>query len=171
MTQNLDNVYQQLSSLKADLDDLRSTYKGVSKSYMVALGTLSELTIHSSEAAKRASKSTEQSRIAAMNAMLAAKEASGSPELIVVVQSAVTAAVAAALAAVESAAAAAAASAAASAAVAHQAEESLLKASAEASSASKIAADSAAEAVKLSVQAQEIVNALKVNGGVKPPAK
>lgn len=167
MNQNLDNVYEQLTSLKADLTDLRNTYKGVSKSYMIALGTLSELTIHTSEAAKRASKSTEQSRIAAMNAMLAAKKASGAPELLAVVQSAVTAAIAAALAAVESAAAAAAASAAASAAVAHQAEESLLKASAEASSASKTAADAAAEAVKLSIQAQEIANALKVNADGK----
>jgi len=149
MTQNLDNVFEQLASLKADLEDLRSTYKGVSKSYMVALGTLSDLTIHSSEAAKRAAKSTEQSRISAMNAMMAAKEASGSPELLLVVQSAVTAAVAAALAAVESA------------AVAHQAEESLLKASSEAASASKMAADSAAEAVKLSIEAQAVVESLK----------
>ena len=162
MTQNLDNVYEQLASLKTDLEDLRNTYKGVSKRYMVALGSLSELTIHSTEAAKRAAKSTEQSRISAMNAMLAAKEASGSPELMIVVQSAVTAAVAAALAAVESAAAAAAASAAASSAVAHQAEESLLKASAEAASASKMAADAAAEAVKLSVQAQDVVESLRI---------
>jgi len=168
MTQNLDNVYQQIGDLKKDLDDLRNTYKGVSKSYMVALGTLSDLTIHSSEAAKRAAKSTEQSRIAAMNAMLAAKEASGTPELMLVVQSAVTAAVAAALAAVESAAAAAAASAAASAAVAHQAEESLLKASSEAASASRMAADSAAEAVKLSMEAQKVVESLSgKNGGGK----
>ena len=172
MTQNLDNVYQQLGDLKKDLDDLRSTYKGVSKSYVVALGTLSDLTIHSSEAAKRAAKSTEQSRIAAMNAMIAAKEASGSPALIAVVQSAVTAAVAAALAAVESAAAAAAASAAASAAAAHQAEESLLKASSEAASASRMAADSAAEAVKLSLEAQQVVESLNGTlGGVKPQAK
>jgi hypothetical protein len=157
MVQNLDNVYAQIESLKTDLADLRNTYKGLSKSYTVALGALSELTMHSSEAAKRAAKSTEQSRIAAMNAMIAAKEAAGSPELLLVVESAVTAAVAAALAAVESAASAAAAAAAASAAVAYQADESLLKASAEAASASKMAADSAAEAVKLSLQAREIV--------------
>ena len=161
MTQNLDNVYALIGNLKTDLEDLRSTYKDISKSYTTALGTLSELTIHSSEAAKRAAKSTEQSRIAAMNAMLAAKEASGSPELLAVVKSAVTAAVAAALAAVESAAAAAAAAAAASAAVAHQAEKSLLKASAEAASASRMAADSAAEAVKLSVQAQEVAEGIR----------
>lgn len=165
MVQNLDNVYEQLNQLKADFDDLRSTYKGVSQSYMVALGTLSELTIHSSEAAKRAAKSTEQSRIAAMNAMIAVKEASGSPSLLFIVQSAVTAAVAAALAAVESAAAAAAAAAAASAAVAHQAEESLLKASSEAASASRMAADSAAEAVKLSIEAQTVASTVTLKNG------
>ena len=60
MVQNLDNVYAQIESLKTDLADLRNTYKGLSKSYTVALGTLSELTLHSSEAAKRAAKSTEQ---------------------------------------------------------------------------------------------------------------
>lgn len=160
MSQNLELVYKKLEAMQADLEDLRATYKGVSQSYLVALTTLNDLTLHSSEAAKRAAKSTEQSRIAAMNAMLAAKEASGNPVLIEVVQSAVTASVAAALAAVESAAAAAAAAAAASAAVAHQAEESLLKASTEAATASRMAADSAAEAVKLSNQAREIVDEL-----------
>ena len=75
---------------------------------MVALSSLNILTIHSSDAAKRAAKSTEQSRVAAMNAMIAAREASGNPALLAVVESAVTASVAAALAAVESAAAAAA---------------------------------------------------------------
>ena len=76
--------------------------------------------------------------IAAMNAMMADKEASGNPTLLKVVETAVTAA--------------------ASAAVAHQAEESLLKASSEAVVASRMAADSAAEAVRLSNQAREIVD-------------
>jgi len=161
MTQSLEHVYARLAEMQVELEELRNTYKGVSESYLVALGTLSELTIHSSEAAKRASKSTEQSRIAAMSAMLAVKEASGSPALMLVVESAVTAAVAAALAAVESAAATAAAAAAAAAAVAHQAEESLLKASSEAASASRMAADAAAEAVRISVQAREVAESLK----------
>lgn len=158
MNQSLDHVYKKLEAMQVDLEDLRNTYKGVSKRYAVALQSLNALTIHSSDAAKRAAKSTEQSRLAAMNAMIAAKEASGNPALLMIVESAVTASVAAALAAVESAAAAAAAAAAASAAVAHQAEESLLKASTEAASASRMAADAAAEAVKLSNQAREIVD-------------
>ena len=161
MTQNLEPVYAQIALLKADLDDLRTTYKGVSESYALALGTLNDLTLHASNAAKRAAKSTEQSRIAAMNAMIAAKEASDNPLLMAVVESAVTAAVAAALAAVESAAAAAAAASAAAAAVAHQAEQSLLKASSEAATASRMAADSAAEAVKLANQAQEVKNLIQ----------
>lgn len=119
MTQSLEHVYKKLEAMQVDLEDLRNTYKGVSKRYMVALTSLNTLTIHSSDAAKRAAKSTEQSRVAAMNAMIAAREASGNPALLMVVESAVTASVAAALAAVESAAAAAAAAAAASAAVAH----------------------------------------------------
>ncbi|MBU3626329.1 hypothetical protein ICN48_08785 [Polynucleobacter sp. JS-Safj-400b-B2] len=154
-TRELEQVYIQIAALKTNLDDLRSTYKGVSRSYAIALNTLNDLTLHSSEAAKRAAKSTEQSRIAAMNAMLAAKEASGNPALMAVVESAVTAAVAAALAAVES------ATAAAASAVAHQAEESLLKASSEAANASRMAADSAAEAVKLSNQAREVADLIR----------
>lgn len=67
-----------------------------------------------------------------MNTMMAAKEASGGPALLLVVQSAVTATVTAALAAVESAAAAS-------------------------------AADSAAEAVKLSIEEQEVVKTLKIS--------
>lgn len=160
MSQSLEQVYQKLEAMQADLEDLRNTYKGVSQRYLVALKSLNALTLHSSDAAKRAAKSTEQSRVAAMNAMIAAREASGNPTLLLVVESAVTASVAAALAAVESAAAAAAAAAAASAAVAHQAEESLLKASNEAAVASRMAADSAAEAVRLSNQAREIVDSI-----------
>jgi len=143
--------------LKSDLADLRNTYKGVSKSYLTAMSSLTGLTINSSEAAKRAALSTEQSRLAAFSAMTAAKEASSHPALLTVIELAVSASVAAALAAVESAAAATAASAAASAAVAHQAEESLLKASAEAATASKLAAESAAEAVKMSLEAKKMV--------------
>lgn len=143
MTQNLEHVYEQLASLKTDLADLRNSYKGVSKSYQVAIGTMSDLTIHSAEAAKRAALSTEQSRIAALNAMTAAKEASTHPSFIAITEAAVTAAAAAA---------------AASAAVAHQAEESLLKASTEASSASKIAAEAAAAAVRLSLEAKGVIS-------------
>ncbi|MDO8714522.1 MAG: hypothetical protein Q7K13_08615 [Polynucleobacter sp.] len=155
MTQNLEQVYEQLSSLRADLEDLRKTYKGVSKNYLAALSTMSDLTISASEAAKRAAKSTEQSRIAALNAMTAAQDASAHPELLAITELAVNASVAAGLAAIESSAAAAAA--AASAAAAHQAEESLLKASSEASSASQTAAEAAAEAVKLSLEAKKVV--------------
>lgn len=151
MSQSLEHVYKKLEAMQIDLEDLRNTYKGVSKRYMVALNSLNTLTLHSSDAAKRAAKSTEQSRVAAMNAMIAAREASNNPALLMVVESAVTASVAAALAAVESA---------ASAAVAHQAEESLLKASNEAAVASRMAAESAAEAVKLSNQAREIVDSI-----------
>ena len=158
MTKNLEDVYEQLASLKTDLEDLRNTYKGVSNSYSFALGTLSELTFNSAEAAKRASLFTEQSRIAASNAMIAAKEASIHPGLITIVELSVTASVAASLAAIESAAAAASAADAAAKAVTHQAEESLLKASAEASQASKLAASSAAEAVKLSLEAKNLVS-------------
>jgi len=160
MTQSLEHVYKMLEVMQAELEDLRSTYKGVSKRYTLALSGLNALTRHASDAAKRAAKSTEQSRIAAMNAMIAAREASNNPALLLVVESAVTASVAAALAAVESAAAAAAAAAAASAAVAHQAEESLLKSSNEAAVASRMAAEAAAEAVKLSNQAREIVDGI-----------
>lgn len=103
MTQSLEHVYKMLEAMQAELEDLRSTYKGVSKRYMVALSSLNALTLHSSDAAKRAAKSTEQSRIAAMNAMIAAREASNNPNLLLVVETAVIAAVAAALAAVESA--------------------------------------------------------------------
>lgn len=144
MTQSLEHVYKKLEAMQVDLEDLRSTYKGVSKRYLVALSSLNTLTLHSSDAAKRAAKSTEQSRVAAMNAMIAAREASNNPALLQVVESAVTASVAAA----------------ASAAVAHQAEESLLKASNEAAIASRMAAESAAEAVKLSNQAREIVDGI-----------
>lgn len=163
MTQSLEHVYKMLEVMQAELEDLRSTYKGVSKRYTLALSGLNALTRHASDAAKRAAKSTEQSRIAAMNAMIAAREASNNPALLLVVESAVTASVAAALAAVESAAAAAAAAAAASVAVAHQAEESLLKSSNEAAVASRMAAEAAAEAVKLSNQAREIVDGIHKN--------
>lgn len=162
MKPNLEQVYYELTTIKDDLDDLRSTYKGVSKSYALALKTLNDLTLHSSEAAKRAAKSTEQSRIAAMNAVIAAKEVAANPTLVAVVEAAVITAVAAALAAVESAAAAAAASAAAATAVSHQADESLVKASTEAAKASKMAADSAAEAVKLSIQARDVADSVRV---------
>ena len=72
-----------------------------------------------------------------MNAMMAAKVASADNALVLVVESAVTAA------------------------VAHQAEDYLLKASAEAATASRMAAESAAEAVKLSNQAREISDSLQ----------
>jgi hypothetical protein len=158
VSQTLEEIASVILELRTELAEIRETYKGVSKSYTVALSALSDLTVHSADAAKRAAKSTEQSKIAAMNAMLAAKEASADPNLLKVVEAAVSAAIAAALAAVESAAAAAAASAAACAAVAHQAEASLLKASAEAATASRLAAYSAAEAVQLSHQAQRVVD-------------
>lgn len=44
MTQSLEQVYEQLAALKTDLDDLRATYKGISKNYLVALNTLNDLT-------------------------------------------------------------------------------------------------------------------------------
>jgi len=143
MTQSLEHVYKKLEAMQVDLEDLRNTYKGVSKRYLVALNSLNTLTLHSSDAAKRAAKSTEQSRVAAMNAMIAAREASNNPALLMVVASAGTASVDDALAA-----------------VAHKAEESLLKASNEAAVASRRAAESAAEAVKLSNQAREIVDSI-----------
>lgn len=102
MSQSFDHVYKKLEAMQIDLEDLRNTYKGVSKRYMVALSSLNTLTLHSSDAAKRAAKS----------------------------------------------------------AVAHQAEESLLKASNEAAVASRMAAEAAAEAVKLSNQAREIVDGI-----------
>jgi hypothetical protein len=82
LKQNLDQVYAKLKALETDLDDLRSTYSGVNKSYIAALTSLNELTLYSSEAAKRAAKSTEQSKIAALNAAMAAKEASGLSMLV-----------------------------------------------------------------------------------------
>lgn len=57
MTQNLKQVCIQL----ADLDDLRSTYKGVGRSHAMALNTLNDLILHSSGAVKRVEKFTEQS--------------------------------------------------------------------------------------------------------------
>ena len=143
MPQNLDHVYKKSEVMQADLDDLRNNFKGVSLKYAQALSTLNELTLFSAEAAKRAAKAAEQSKIAAFNAMTAAKEASLDPTLLGIV---------------ESAGAAAAASASAALAVSHQAEEALLKASSEAAIASRLAADSAAEAVKLSNQARDIEN-------------
>jgi hypothetical protein len=113
VSQSLEEISEIILELRSELTQIRETYKGVSKSYVMALSALSDLTIHSSEAAKRAAKSTEQSKIAAMNAMVAAKEALADPSLVKVVEAAVGAAIAAALAAVESAAAAAAAAAAA----------------------------------------------------------
>ncbi len=163
MTETLAEISAQVKVLKEELIDLRATFKGVSKNYLVALSSLSDLTIHSAEAAKRAANSTEQSKIAAMNAMLAAREAFSSSALMRVVEAAVTASIAAALAAVESAAASAAAAAAAAAAVAHQAEASLLKASSEASTASRMAAESAAEAVKLSIEARQFIVSAQVS--------
>jgi len=158
MPQNLDHVYKKLELMQADLDDLRNNFKGASLKYAQALSTLNELTLFSAEAAKRAAKAAEHSKIAAFNAMTAAQKASLDPTLLVIVESAAKASVAAALAAIESAGAAAAASASAALAVSHQAEEALLKASSEAAIASRLAADSAAEAVKLSNQARDIEN-------------
>ena len=86
MAQNLENVYQQISGLKTDLDELRSTYKGISESYSIALSTLNNLTINSTEAAKRASNAAEQCRIAALYALQTARDASISPELELIVQ-------------------------------------------------------------------------------------
>lgn len=159
MPQNLDHVYKKLELMQADLDDLRLNYKGASINYTQALSTLNELTLFSAEAAKRAAKAADQSKIAAFNAMSAAQEASLDPKLLGIVESAAKAAVAAALAAIESAGAAASASAAL--AVSHQAEEALLKASSEAAIASRMAADSAAEAVKLSNHARDIEDLIK----------
>jgi hypothetical protein len=106
---------------------------------------MNELTLFSAEAAKRAAKAAEQSKIAAFNAMTAAQKVSLDPTLLGIVESAAKASVAAA-------------SASAALAVSHQAEETLLKASSEAAIASRLAADSAAEAVKLSNHARDIEN-------------
>ena len=54
MTQSLEQVYQKLETMQADLEDLRNTYKGVSKNYQEALSSLKELTLQSAEASKRA---------------------------------------------------------------------------------------------------------------------
>lgn len=161
MPKNLAEIYSKLEAMQVDLDDLRNNYKGLSKSHVVALKSLKDLTVQSSEAAKRSAKAAEQSKEAAYNAKLAALDASTDPKLLAVVESAVQAAVSAAVAAIESAGASASASAAAAAAVSHYAEESLLMASAEAAAASRLAADSAAEAVKFSNQARDISALLK----------
>jgi hypothetical protein len=97
VSQSLEEISEIILELRTELTQIRETYKGVSKSYVMALSALSDLTIHSSEAAKRAAKSTEQSKIAAMNAMVAAKEAVADPSLVKVVEAAVSAAIAAAL--------------------------------------------------------------------------
>jgi len=156
MTTDLTEIYAKLEAMQIDVDDLRSSYKGLSTTYVEALKSLKDLTIQSSEAAKRSAKAAEHSKLAAYNAKHAALDASANPNLLAVVESAVQAAVAAAVAAIESAGASAAASAAAAAAVSHHAEESLLTASAEAAAASRWAADAAAEAVKFSNQARDI---------------
>ena len=143
MNQNIDLVFAKIQSLEKAVSELRGNYSGLNKTYIFALMNLNELTLYSSEAARRAAQLADQSKIAAMNASLAAKEASKSPTLILVVRAAFTAASAAAAAAVESAAAAASVAAAAAAAVAHQSNDSMLKASAAAASATKMAADSA----------------------------
>ena len=161
MSQESERVLERLNALEVSLEDLRNTLKVTTKSYSDALTTLADLTFHASEAAKRAANSTVQSRIASMNALLAVKQASLSPELISIVEIAATATMAAALAAVESAAAAASAAAVAATAVVNQAEESLLKASADAAIASRLAAVSAAEAVKLSNQAKDILDNIR----------
>jgi hypothetical protein len=150
-----------LELLQADLEQLRNTYKGVSKHYAGVLNSLKESTLQSSEAAKRSARSAEQSRIAALNAMNAAKDASRNPAFFMVVELLVKASIYAAVAAIEASAAATAASAAAALAVSQYAEDSLLKASTEAAAASRMAADSAAEAVKLSNEAREIGELIK----------
>ncbi len=78
LAQGLEEVFAKIKSLEVDLEDLRATYQGVNKSYVAALSKLGELTLHASEAAKRAAKSTEQSRVAAKHAALAALQASAS---------------------------------------------------------------------------------------------
>jgi hypothetical protein len=134
-----------LELLQADLEQLRNTYKGVSKHYAGVLNSLKESTLQSSEAAKRSARSAEQSRIAALNAMNAAKDASRNPAFFMVVELLVKASIYAAAAL----------------AVSQYAEDSLLKASTEAAAASRMAADSAAEAVKLSNEAREIGELIK----------
>lgn len=161
MPKNLEELYKKFELMEADMDSLRFKYAGKSKSYAEALVSLKELTLRSSEAAKKAANSTEQSKIAAENSMNAAKEASLNPLFLQIVQSSANAAVAAAIAAIESSAAAASAAAAAAAAVSYYADEYLLQASSEAATASRIAAQSAADAVKLSNQARDIVDSLK----------
>jgi hypothetical protein len=156
MNKNLEEIYLKLEVMQLDLEDLRNAYKGLGRTHVEALKSLKDLTVQSSEAAKRAAKAAEHSKLAAYSAKVAALDASANPMLLAVVESAVQAAVSAAVAAIESAGASAAASAAAAAAVSQHAEESLLIASAEAAAASRFAADSAAEAVRFSNQARDI---------------
>ena len=155
MNHNLDLVIAKIQSLEKGVSELRSNYSDLNKTYIFALTNLNELTRYTSETSRRATYFAEQSKLAAMNAALAAKEASKSQTLILLAIAAFTAASAAAVAAAQSAAAAASAEATAAMALAHQAEDSLLNASAKAASATKVATDSAAEAAMLSNQASQ----------------
>ena len=158
---NISKIYSKPEAMQIDIEDLRNSYRGLSKTHVKILKSLKDLTVHSSEGAKRSAKAAEHAKLAAYNAKVAALNASVNPDLLAVVESAVQAALAAAIAAIESAGASAAASSAAAAAVSQHAEESLLLASSEAAAASRWAADSAAEADKFSNQARDISALMK----------
>jgi len=161
MTDDIQKIYAKMTTIEAEISDLRHGYVVINKRYIAPLASLKELTLHASEAAKRSATGSTYALEAVKKASIAANEASDS-RLVNVADSAADAAASAAESAIQAAAAAASAAAAAAAAVSHQAEESSLRASAEASEATKIATEAAAEAVKLANLASDTARSARI---------
>ena len=153
MTDDIQKIYAKMTTIEAEISDLRHGYVVINKRYIAPLASLKELTLHASEAAKRSATGSTYALEAVKKASIAANEASDS-RLVNVADSAADAAASAAESAIQAAAAAA--------AVSHQAEESSLRASAEASEATKIATEAAAEAVKLANLASDTARSARI---------
>ena len=61
MDNELETIHAKLSALEAEVINLRQGYIVVNKRFTEALGSLKVLTIHASEAAKRAAASADRS--------------------------------------------------------------------------------------------------------------
>jgi hypothetical protein len=160
MTEDIRGFRLELTALQQEVSGLKQSYKDLHLNYADTLVALKGLTLHASEAARRAVKSAENAAKASTYCASAAKEAAQA-SVVTAAEMAADAANASAAAAMEAAAAAAAAAAATALAVAHHAEDASAQASAAAASATQLATEAAAHAVAMSNAAAQYARAAR----------
>lgn len=149
MQEDMDTILKKIAQMSQDIEILKKNHVDLNSAYVKTLKSLSEMTGHASEAAKKAAQAAENAASSSKLCAETAREAASIP-IIELAEAAANAAKLAAQAAVDAAAAAAAAAASAALAVASHAEDASVEAAAIAADSTRVATAAAADAVAMS---------------------